>query len=139
MTGKYDDIINLPHHVSPTRAHMSNIERAAQFSPFAALVGYDETISETARLTDEEMELSLDQIEELDARIQAISGALDTHPLITVTYFIPDDLKSGGAYVDHTGNIKNIDAYSKTMLFTDGTKVPVARVISIEGELFGGV
>ncbi|MCD8294059.1 MAG: YolD-like family protein [Clostridia bacterium] len=138
-SGKYDDIINLPHHVSQTRSHMSSIERAAQFSPFAALTGYDDTISETARLTDEEIELSPDQIEELDAKIQTISSALDTRPLITVTYFIPDELKSGGAYVDRTGNVKSIDSYSKTMTFTDGTKVPIGRIISIEGEIFGEV
>ncbi len=133
----YDDIINLPHHVSATRPHMSSVDRAAQFSPFAALVGYDATILETARLTDEEIELSPDQIEALDARIQTVSQAMDTRPLITVTYFIPDELKSGGAYIDHTGNVKAIDTYSKTMTFTDGTKVPVGRIISIEGEIFG--
>ncbi len=138
--GKYDDIINLPHHVSETHAHMSAVDRAAQFSPFAALTGYEATISETARLTDEEIELSADQIEELDAKVQHLTQVLeqepDIKPLVTITYFIPDEKKSGGAYVDYTGNVKRVDQAAKCMIFTDGTRVPFARITEIISDVF---
>ena len=97
MTGdphRYDDIIHLPHFVSQNRKHMSLHDRAAQFAPFAALSGYDESIRETARLTDHEDELSESSLNELDMKLQIIRLHIKEQPLITVTYFIPDDIPS---------------------------------------------
>lgn len=136
---KYDDIINLPHHTSPTRPRMSAIDRAAQFSPFAALTGYDAAVKETARLTDERIEIDEYMKEALDARIQIIAEHLSDKPEISITYFVPDDRKDGGAYITITGTVKKIDAYEQTIIMTDGTIIPVYEIIQIEGELFNGM
>ena len=96
----YSAIINLPHKQSSTRKHMSNYDRAAQFAPFAALTGHDEAIKETARLTDDYFEMGEDKLSELTAKIQLLKDKLDEQPEITVTYFIPDEQKSGGFYSD---------------------------------------
>ena len=107
--GRYDDIINLPHHVSTKHPHMAPIDRAAQFSPFAALTGHDEAIKETARLTDERMELDENRKELLDARLQLLREHLGEKPTVTFTFFEPDERKSGGAYVTVTGSVKKIE------------------------------
>ena len=104
MKGKtnYEDIINLPHHISSKRPQMSMLDRAAQFSPFAALTGYDDAIHETGRLTDEKIDLSEEEKEALDRKQQILMERLCDHPALTVTYFVPDPKKSGGAYVTKT-------------------------------------
>ena len=107
--GKYDGIINLPHHTSPKRLRMSMLDRAAQFSPFAALTGYDSAIKETARLTEERIELDENEQEALDVQLQIIREHLKEKPEITVTYFQQDVRKAGGAYLSLTGNVKQID------------------------------
>ncbi len=126
---EYDDIIDLPR---PRSAHepmpMSN--RAAQFSPFAALTGYDAAIDETARLTDDRIELSPDEREELDYKQQYIS-TLD-NPTVTVTYFVPNERKAGGAYVTHTGLLKRIDAAERVLIFADGTSLPLDDVLAVD-------
>ena len=94
--GKYDDIINLPHHVSASRHRMSMQERAAQFQPFRALTGYEDAVHETARLTDERVELTEDEKALLDAKLQELADRIDRHPLVTLTYFQPDKRKTGG-------------------------------------------
>jgi len=109
MTGTYDDIINLPHHVSVTRPHMTAVDRAAQFSPFAALTGYDAAIRETARLTDERVELDEYIKDALNKRLQIIAERMKEQPEITITYFQPDTKKSGGANITDTGTVKKID------------------------------
>ena len=126
---EYDDIIDLPR---PRSAHepMPMSDRAAQFSPFAALTGYDAAIDETARLTDERIELSPDEREELDYKQQYIS-TLD-NPTVTVTYFVPDARKAGGAYVTHTGVLKRIDEAEHSLVFEDGTWVDLDEVVWIE-------
>lgn len=103
----YEDIINLPHHVSSKRPQMPMLDRAAQFSPFAALTGYDDAIHETARLTNNKVDLSEEEKETLDRKQQILSEKLSNHPALTITYFVPDAKKSGGAYVTISGNLKN--------------------------------
>ena len=99
VSHKYDDIINLPHHVSKKHPQMSLHDRAAQFSPFAALTGHKAAINETARLTDEKQILSEDVIAKLNEQLNLIKENIGTNPIVTITYFVPDDRKSGGAYI----------------------------------------
>ena len=136
---QYDDIINLPHYVSPTWPRMSMIDRAAQFSPFAALTGYDAAIKETGRLTDQRIELSEDSRAALDRKQQLLVECLADHPEVSVTYFIPDERKSGGAYVTVTGIVKKVDDYQRLLLLTDGTKIPLDDILDLESELFHGL
>ena len=128
----YDDIINLPHHVSSKRPQMSMLDRAAQFSPFAALTGYDDAIQETGRLTDEKINLSEEEKEALDRKQQILLERLDERPALTVIYFVPDEKKSGGAYVTKSGNLKKIDEVERMMTLTDGTKISLDDVYDIE-------
>ncbi len=136
MSGEYDDIINLPHHVSKTRPKMSMSNRAAQFSPFAALTGFEDTINETTRLTDKKIILSKEDKEILDRWWPFLIEKLSKHPALTVTYFIPDEKKVGGAYVTKNGNLKKIDEFERWMQLTDGTKIPLDDILEIESELF---
>lgn len=136
MKKSYDDIINLPHHVSATRPHMSAIDRAAQFSPFAALTGYGDAIKETARLTEERVELDEYMKDVLSVRLQIIADQLKEHPEIAITYFQPDEKKSGGAYVTVIGRVKKIDEYERVVVMIDGTRVPIDEIASIDGEIF---
>lgn len=137
--GKYDDIINLPHHTSSKRLPMSMLDRAAQFSPFAALTGYDAAIKETARLTEERIELDENEQEALDVQLQIIREHLKEKPEITVTYFQQDARKAGGAYLSLTGNVKKIDDYEKCIVMMDKQKIPVENVISVDGEIFRSI
>ncbi len=128
---EYDDIIDLPR---PKSKHepMPKSDRAAQFSPFAALTGYGDAIDETARLTDARIELSEEERAELDYKQQYLA-TLDA-PTVTVTYFVPDERKSGGAYVTHTGTLKRIDEVERAMVFADGARVEMDEVVGIECE-----
>ncbi len=136
MSDEYKDIINLPHHVSSKRPQMPMLDRAAQFSPFASLTGYDDAIHETGRLTDEKIDLSEEDKKTLDRKQQILSEKLSDHPALTITYFVPDAKKSGGAYVTKDGNLKKIDEFERWMMLTDGTKIPLDDVSDIESELF---
>ncbi|MBA4700555.1 MAG: hypothetical protein H2212_14120 [Ruminococcus sp.] len=136
MTKAYDDIIHLPHHVSATHPPMAVIDRAAQFSPFAALTGYEAAIKETARLTDEKVELDEYMKDALNDRLQIIADRLKEHPEIVITYFQPDVKKNGGAYVTVSGRAKKIDEYKRVVVMSDGAVVPVDEIISIEGQIF---
>ena len=136
MNNNYEDIINLPHHVSTKRPQMPLKDRAAQFAPFAALTGHDEAIKETARLTDERIELDESTLAILNDKIQIILDNLDIAPEITVTYFKPDDKKSGGIYIDHTGVVKRIDDFEKTVIFTDKVIIPIEDILDIQGTVF---
>ena len=133
---QYDDIINLPHHVSATRPRMSMIDRAAQFSPFQALTGYGAAIQETGRLTDQRIELTEDFRAVLDRKQQLLVENLADHPEVSVTYFVPDERKAGGAYVTVTGRVKKVDDYQRLLLLTDGTKIPLDEILDMESELF---
>lgn len=130
---KYDDIIRLPHHVSTRHPQMSIHDRAAQFSPFAALTGHDAAIRETERLTEEWVELDEDSKEQLDERLQMIREHLAERPEITFTFFQPDERKQGGAYRTITGKVKRIDEYEHRILLEDGTALMVEHLVSIEG------
>ena len=130
----YDDIINLPHHVSARRARMSMTDRGAQFSPFAALSGYDAAIEETARLTEERPEADE---QELNRRLQRLAEALtDSRPEVTFLCFIPDEKKDGGAYRRVTGRVRRIDEAGQRILLTDGTAIPIASIDDLDGPIF---
>ena len=130
--GKYDDMLNIPHHVSSTRKHMSMHDRAAQFSPFAALVGYDDAVKETSRQTNEKQELTADKITDLNQKISFLIEHADERPEITIEYFIPDEKKTGGKYVTLSGNFKRIDEYNHNMVFVSGEEIPLNDIFDIE-------
>lgn len=134
--GKYDDIINLPHHTSKTRPRMSMHDRAAQFSPFAALTGYDGCVTEAARLTDRRRERSEEEEFELNEKINILKENADIQPLITVEYFLSDTKKEGGAYITETGNFRRIDEYANNLIFTSGEIIPMSDIYRIEGDIF---
>ena len=133
---KYDDIIDLPHHVSETHPPMSRADRAAQFSPFAALTGYDAAVRETARVTERRIELDEGVKAELNARLNCILEHLSEHPQVSLTYFVPDEKKSGGAYRTVTGAVRKLDSVAKTLTLADGTVVPMEEMVHVEGNLF---
>ncbi|NMA84347.1 MAG: YolD-like family protein [Epulopiscium sp.] len=132
---RYDDIINLPHHESKTHPRMSKLNRAAQFSPFAALTGYDMAIKEAARLTYKRIELDETEKSVLDEKMRIIQDTLSSKPEITITYFQPDEKKLGGAYLSITGIVKKIDGYNRSILMQDGTRIGIEDIISITGEI----
>lgn len=138
MTGPYNDIIHLPHPTSAKHPRMPIQDRAAIFSPFAALTGHSAAIAETARLTDRRMELDEDTKMELDLKQQVLNNIAAEHPEITVTWFRPDERKEGGAYVTTTGQLKKIDKLERTLVLTDGTAIPLVDVVGIEGDCFRG-
>ncbi len=133
---EYEDIIHLPHHVSKKHPQMSMSERAAQFSPFAALTGYDAAVEETARLTDRRIELDEYELQHLDERIRKIAEHLEEHPEVSITYFLPDARKAGGEYISVSGSVKKIDHYEHKIILMDGTLIPIHQVIEIDGGLF---
>ena len=136
MTKAYDDIINLPHHVSTTRPYMAVIDRAAQFSPFAALTGHSAAVKETARLTDERVELDENMKDVLSNRLQIIADRIQEHPEIEITYFQPDEKKNGGTCVTVISTVKKIDEYGRMLLMTDGTGISIDVIFSMEGQIF---
>ena len=132
--GKYDDIIHLPHHVSDKRARMSRLDRAAQFSPFAALTGFDATIAETGRLTDSSIELDESQKEVLNQRLHQVLSVISRQPGVRITYFREDERKDGGTYVTVSGRVKRIDSYRHSLLLADGLEIPIEAVRELEME-----
>lgn len=121
----YADIIDLPHHEPKTRMRMPRSNRAASFSPFAALSGYDDAVKETARLTDRQIEIGEDTKIALNERLRIAMEQIENHPVITVTYFMADSRKNGGAYVKHTGVIKKIDECERKVIFRDQMVIPI--------------
>ena len=136
MSDRYDDMIYMQNPTPTRKPRMSLYERAAQFSPFAALTGYEDAVEETARLTDARLELSEDMKTILNEKMQMIVDNMDADPIVTITYFVPDKKKEGGAYVDVTGIVKEIDEYERCIVMTDKKKIPIEQVRDIEGELF---
>lgn len=132
VTHRYDDIIDLPHHTSPTRPRMPLRDRAAQFAPFAALVGHGAAIRETARLTDRQVELTEDEKTILDGRLRMILEMADEHPEVSICYFEPDTKKAGGAYITIAGHMKKFDEISKIMILESGTTIPIDSILKIE-------
>ena len=126
--GNYDDIIHLPHPVSTRHARMSRLDRAAQFSPFAALTGFDATIAETVRQPDESWK------EALNERLRRVLSEISRQPRVRITYFREDDRKTGGAYVRVSGRVKKVDAYDHTIILTDGQVIPLETMRDLEVE-----
>lgn len=132
----YDDIIHLPHHVSPKRAPMTIGDRAAQFAPFAALTGFEATIQETGRLTDERIELEEGGKALLNEKLQIIAEVVHSRPLVSFTCFRSDARKAGGAYVKITGRVKKIDDSARTVILMDGTEISMEDIFELDSELF---
>lgn len=128
----YDNMINLPHPVSKTHPQMPRYDRAAQFSPFAALTGHEEAIRETARQTEAWVDLEEDRKQELNEKMQEIAEHLKEAPEVTLTYFKDDDKKEGGTYVTVTGRIKKLQKYEKQLVLEDGTVIAWEKVFGIE-------
>ena len=131
-THKYDDIIHLPHPVSESRPGMPMADRAAQFSPFSALTGYDGVIAETGRLTDAETELTESAISQLNESFRVLEENAHLRPQVTVCYFQPDSRKTGGSFVTVTGNVKRVDTYEQVLRLTDGREIPLEAIKSVE-------
>jgi len=139
MSTPYDDILHLPHHVSEKHPPMSRLDRAAQFSPFAALTGYEAAVEETARLTDQRIELDEGEKAAIDQRLTLVQERLPDPIKVTITYFVPDRKKVGGAYVNVSGTVKKIDDYERTVVLSDGTNIPINDILCIDGEIFDGM
>lgn len=131
MSGKYDDIIDLPHPTSQNHPRMSLYDRAAQFSPFAALAGHHAAIAETGRLTDQRIELDESEIARVDAELQHLQELLSSKPTVSITYFVPDERKDGGSYQTVTGEVNRIDAVAGMIQMTDRREIPIKDVFSV--------
>lgn len=134
MSGKYDDILHLPHPTSKKHPRMPISDRAAIFSPFAALSGHGAAIAETARLTGQRIELDEDTKAELDQKQAVLLEHIAEQPVVTVTWFQPDARKDGGAYLTVTGRLKKIDEVERTLTLVDGTSIPLEDVVWLESE-----
>ncbi len=135
----YDDIINLPNPTSKKHPRMSLYDRAAQFSPFAALTGHDAAIQETARLTDEKVELDEDTLNRLNEQLNIIRNYIGTNVIVSITYFVPDDRKSGGVYVTHSGAVKKIDEYERVIVMSDKKRIPMEQISEIADKKIDGL
>lgn len=131
---KYDDIINMSHHVSKKHPRMSLKNRSAQFAPFAALTGYEDEVEETARLTDKRIEITDEIKNTINMKLKIIQEKLYTKPKVTITYFIPDNKKEGGSYKTITSNLLNIDKYKQLIILKDKIEVPVKFITNINIE-----
>lgn len=129
--GKYDDIINLPHHVSKKHPRLSMEQRAAQFAPFAALTGFGDAINETSRITENRIELDDEEKLKIDNILQKLMDKISNKPKVTITYFIPDLRKTGGEYKTKIGNLKKIDEYKQLLVLEDKTEIPIKEIIEI--------
>ena len=136
---KYADLIDLPHHQSDTRPKMSNYDRAAQFSPFAALTGHADSIKETARLTDEYSEPSEEMKAIMNEKILFLMEQLENQPEITITFFKPDEKKQGGEYITITGVVKKIKTYERQIQMTTGDLIPIDMIFGIDGKIFSRI
>ena len=134
---KYEDMLDMPHPVSKNHPQMARRDRAAQFAPFAALTGYAGVIRETARLTDRKIELDETMLTALNERYQLLLSVLDAEPEVEITYFVPDERKSGGAYRTVSGVVKKADEFARRLTLTDGTVIPMEDVLMLDGAIFG--
>ena len=131
MSGNYDDIIALPHPEPRTHPRMSLHDRAAQFSPFAALTGHSAAIAETGRLTDSRITLDESEMARVDAALQRLRELLPQEPVASITYFVPDERKAGGSYQTITGEVKRIDTVSGMIQLTNRQCIPIADIFDI--------
>ncbi|KFJ08381.1 hypothetical protein [Bifidobacterium tsurumiense] len=131
VTHRYDDIIELPHHQSRSHPHMPIGNRAAQFLPFAALTGYEEALQETARRTDERVQLDPDEQEQVNAALQSVLSNDSGAKRVAITYFVPDKRKSGGSYQQATGVIRHCDAERGELVLQEGDRIPIADILRV--------
>lgn len=136
MKHPYDDIIDLPHHVSKSHPQMSMYNRAAQFAPFAALTGHNAAITEAARLTEAEQELSESDAEVLNRKLAFILQHIKDYILVEIVYFEPDGKKDGGSYRTKAGFIKESDPLAGTLEMDDGSLIPIRHIRDIKGDCF---
>lgn len=132
----YEDIVDLPPHISKKHPQPTMLERAARFAPFAAITGYEEMVLEEARVTEERIELDEGTLAMLNEKLNIIHDSLDSEPVIQITYFEPDKKKSGGAYISVTGTVKRIDEYERLVIMSDGKKIRIDEIFGLEGKLF---
>ncbi len=137
--GAYDDIIGLPHHVSPVRPQMPRSRRAVQFLPFAALSGYGDMIREVCRHTDEEPAPCDGLLEELNLKAGELVRRMHEHPEIRVTHFVPDPLKDGGSFEVTEGRVERVDAFRRLIVMEDGSEIGFDSIIDLDGEIFSGM
>lgn len=135
MRTSYDDIINMPHHVSSKHEPMAMENRAAQFAPFAALTGYNDAIDEAARTTTMPIEQTAEQLLELSHRLAYALSFVDK-PIVTITYFKTDANKQGGEYVSIIGQIKKIEPCFNTLILNDNTQIQLNAISNIVGDIF---
>ena len=131
MSGTYDDIIALPHPEPRTHPRMSLHDRAAQFSPFAALTGHSAAIAETGRLTDSRITLDESEMARVDAALQRLRELLPQAPAVSITYFVPDERKTGGSYQTITGVVRRIDTVNSVLLLTDQRAIPIPDILDV--------
>ena len=132
MDKKYAAIAGVPHHVSQVHPQMSMEDRAAQFSPFAALTGYGDVILETQRLTDEKVELDEEALALLNEKYQMLMRRMDEQPVVQITYFQPDERKEGGAYVTVTGVVRRVDDVMRKITMQDGNEIEMEKILNVE-------
>lgn len=132
----YEDIVNLPRHISKVHPQATMADRAARFSPFAAISGYEDMVKEVARVTEERIDITDATKELLNEKMNMIIEFLDEQPEVTITYFEPDKKKDGGAYVSITGTVKRIDEYERIVLMSNDKKIRIDEIYAIESDLF---
>ena len=132
----YEDIVNLPPHISKRHPQPTMLDRAARSAPFAAITGYEEMVLEEARVTEEWVDLTESALERLNERLVILQEHLPEQMEIIITYFEPDQRKSGGAYVTHTGIVKRIDLYEHLLIMTNGKKIRIDSICKLDGEIF---
>lgn len=133
---KYDDIIEMEHHISKKHPQMSLYARSAQFAPFAALTGYEEAVKETGRETSSKIELDEEMKQILDSKLQILFEKLKDKPEISITYFVPDTKKDGGEYITVSGIVRKINSFSQSIILIDNTVIPISEIIDISGDIF---
>ena len=131
MADNYEDIINLPHHISKKHRPMPREARAAQFAPFAALTGYESDVNEAARYTGKRRELGEYETERLNRRINEIRDGIHGNTEVIITYFKPDEKKAGGEYLNIGGRVRKIDDYGRTLTLTSGALIPFDDISEI--------
>ena len=132
----YEDIVDLPHHVSRKHPQPTMADRAARFAPFAAITGYEEMVLEEARVTDDRIEMDESSKAALNEKLNMILEFIDEQSEVSITYFEPDKRKAGGAYVTVTGTVKRIDEYEHLVIMTDGKKINIDEIYNLQSELF---
>lgn len=135
----YDDLLNLPHHTSAVQPAMSMQNRAAQFAPFAALIGYDAIIQETTRLTDQKAELDESVKAELNEKLRLLLELIPQQPEVTITYFLPDSRKAGGTYRTTSGIVRKFLLSENFLVMMDGLQIPIDAIATLDGDCFSSL